>query len=768
MKKSPLALAVLVATSGVSGLVAGTAQAQQTPQKSFQLEEVVVTARRTEESMQDVPVAVSSFSTADMAAFNITQSEDIAAFTPGMYTQPPSANNLSGVVTNIRGQVQADTLMTLDPSVGWYVDDVYLARVTGTAGSLFDLDRIEVLKGPQGTLYGRNTTGGAIKVVTTKADPSEDLGGFVTGSTGDFGLKKYGGAINIPIIDDVLALRVAALSDKLDDGYGSVTLNRSAVAGLYPGNKWIDIQTHKEDAGTRDNSLFRANLAWNATDQLRTNLMYEYTDFDGTAILINPIDAPAVGYTAPKDLYDGGQVNALQQAWARSQIFSATVEYDFSASLRTKFIYAYRDLNSSFMSDVDGTPLPLNYFLEPFEQNSQQNSYEWQLAGDAFETRLQWLAGLYYFEESGKDFSNSNGAQSVRGGQLGGTYNGTIDQNESSSVFANLVYQLTDTISLSGGARYTEDTKPVFVNAEASFIGGATQCRFNDTAPNANLENCTWHQSDDYDHVSWTAAVDWTVYEDVLLYVKSSNSFRSGGQNLRGLGVAEVADSVGNVSTIDTNKPFDEETATDVELGMKAQFFDNKVQLNAAAYHIWYDDLQTSELLNTNKGLTTFVTNTSNAEYDGLELEATWVVTERFMLNGTANFFEYDFDDNADYAQLTPDKEFTLRANYLIPLSMGSIVLDANYSYRGEFLPNSSASKQDLKNAPGFTVDDVSLVGARAAFEMDNGLTLAVWGRNLTDEEYTLAPLVLSVPASLQAAGVAAPRSYGVDLTYNF
>jgi iron complex outermembrane recepter protein len=770
MKKSPLAVAVLVASSGLSGLATTMVHAQQSPQKSFTLEEVIVTARKTEESLQDIPVAVSSFSTEDLNAYNITETEGIAAFTPGMFTEPPAANNLSGVKTTIRGQVQADTLSTLDPSVGWYVDDVYLARVTGTAGSLFDLERVEVLKGPQGTLYGRNTTGGAVKVVTTKADPSDEMNGYVTASAGNFGLQKYGGALNVPIIKDVLGIRVAALSDKLTDGFGSVTVNRSAVADLYPGNKWIDIQTHDEDAGERDNQLFRGHLTWNASDKFRTHLMYEYTDFYANAILINLVDAPAVGYVAPKDIYDGGQVNNLQESWARSKVFSATVEYDINDSITTKFIYGYRDLNSTFMSDVDGSPAPLNYFLQKFEQNSQQDSYEWQIAGNAFDTKLQWLAGLYYFEESGIDFSNSNGASSLQSsGVTGGTYNGTIDQNESKSVFANLVYQLTDTISVSGGARYTEDTKPVSVNAEQTFVTGATACRFDvGTAPNANPENCTWNQSDDYDHVSWTAAVDWAVHEDVLLYVKSSNSFRSGGQNLRGLGLAQVEDGSGNVTTINTNAPFDEETATDVELGLKGQFFDNKVQVNAAAYHIWYDDLQRSLLLDTAKGLTTFVDNTSDAEFDGLELEATWVVTENFMLNGTANWFEYDFDDNADYAFSTPDKEFTARANYLIPLSMGTVVMDVNYSYRGEFLPNSSASKQDLEKAKGFKVEDVSLVGARAAFEMDNGFTFAVWGKNLTDEEYTLSGLVLSLPANLIAGGVAAPRSYGADLTYRF
>src|SRR5690606_6573615 len=123
--------------------------------------------------------------------------------------------------TTIRGQVQTDSIGTVDPSVGWYIDDVYLARTTGTVASMFDLERVEVLKGPQGTLYGRNTTGGAIKLITTKADTSGELGGYVTAGISNLGANKVGGAVNIPLVEDVLAVRLVALSDQIDDGYGS-------------------------------------------------------------------------------------------------------------------------------------------------------------------------------------------------------------------------------------------------------------------------------------------------------------------------------------------------------------------------------------------------------------------------------------------------------------------------------------------------------------------------------------------------------------------
>src|SRR5690606_18496393 len=185
--------------------------------QGFTLEEVVVTARKREESLQDVPVAVSTFNASDFNAYNMVDTKAIAAYTPGVHIETNAAGNLSSAMTTIRGQVQTDTLATLDPSVGWYLNDVYLARTPGTVASLFDLERVEVLKGPQGTLYGRNTTGGAVKVVTAKADAADGVTGFVEGGLGNFGKQKYGGAVNLPIVPDVAAVRLSFLSDENKD-----------------------------------------------------------------------------------------------------------------------------------------------------------------------------------------------------------------------------------------------------------------------------------------------------------------------------------------------------------------------------------------------------------------------------------------------------------------------------------------------------------------------------------------------------------------------
>lgn len=731
--------------------------------QGFALEEIVVTARKKEETMQDIPVAVSSFGAEDLNAYNMTQTQELAAFTPSLFIEPNAANNLSSAKTTIRGQVQADTLMTLDPSVGWYIDDVYLARTAGTQTSMFDLQRVEILKGPQGTLYGRNTTGGAIKLITTKADPSTGVTGFVNAGIGNFGAWKVGGAVNLPIIEDKLAVRVTAQTDQVDDGFGEMNIEQNSIAGLYPGNEVLNAPSETRDAGQKDQELQRINATYNVTDDLTLMASFEKNEFYANALLANYVTQTG------GDFYEKS-ANMLQEVWTDAETGSLTAEYDINDNLTTKLVYGWRSMETAVLSDVDGSTLPLNYFLKPLEQEADQISLEWQIGGSAMEDKFDWLTGLYYFEEEGKDFSTSNGIGDLLGrGMLYGTYNATIERNISRSAFFNGTLHLTDTVNFTGGLRYTRDTKPVSVNAEVGFMDGSTACRFDETsAPNADVSTCTWGDSTSYEYMSWTAGFDWMINDDLLSYIKHSSASRAGGQNLRGLGLVDTDVNGNPIAPINTFDAFDPETVKDIELGMKGQFLDNTLQVNAAYFHMWYDDVQTSALLPTDAGLTTFVANTSAAQYDGVEVEVKWVVTDNFMLQGTLGKLDWRYADSQDFTSGAPDLEYTLRANYLVPMSWADLILDLNYSYRGEFIPNASVDRSVLE-ASDAMVDSVDLIGARATFDMSSlGLSVALWGTNLTDEEYTLSPLVLSTAAKLYAMGVGAPRTFGVEATYSF
>ncbi len=225
---TPLCLAIAAASSTFLTHVTDVNAA------GFVLEEVVVTARKKEETLQDVPVAVTSMSADDLVALNLSQTSELGSFTPGLYIEQAPAQGGSTSKVTLRGQVQTDSLITLDPSVGWYIDDVYLARAYGTTNSMFDLTQVEVLKGPQGTLYGRNTTGGTIKLNTTKADPFGEVDGFLSSTYGNYDTRRYGGAINLPIIQDKLAIRLAALIDQKNDGHGVAVVKKRDESSPLP------------------------------------------------------------------------------------------------------------------------------------------------------------------------------------------------------------------------------------------------------------------------------------------------------------------------------------------------------------------------------------------------------------------------------------------------------------------------------------------------------------------------------------------------------
>ncbi|QQD17354.1 TonB-dependent receptor [Spongiibacter nanhainus] len=765
LKLSRIASAVAVAVAGTAG-----AQVPVLAQ-GFAIEEVVVTARKKEETLQDVPVAVTSMSSEDLKALNLSDTQDLGSFSPGVHIEPAPGQGGSIAKVTIRGQVQTDNLITLDPSVGWYIDDVYLARAYGTANSLFDVSRIEVLKGPQGTLYGRNTTGGAIKILTEKADPMAELNGYVTAGVGNYNSRKVGGAINVPVIPNVLAVRVVAQKDERKDGFGEITVY----------DRFTQSPTGEtEDVGTRDNEVYRVGVTYHPTDALRLMFTYEQNKSYMTMASRNRSHQP--GFTGDEptppgyfplqrssgDFYDSA-ANYGNYSDADADTLALTLEYDISNNLQTKLVYGNRDVDTAYMSDVDGTGAPVSQFSFPFEQVAEQDSIEWQLSGLAFDGFLDWIAGLYYFEEDGFDLSRSGGLSTY---QNGVDYNYSLGEaeNKSQSAFVSGTFMLSETVNATLGVRVTEDEKAFFSQQYAVPLGGpdpgpsTAACRIDsgNPPPNADFNQCTWSDSETYEFISWTASVDWRFDEDVMAYAKTASSSRSGGQNARGLDQA-------------TSEPFEEETATDIEIGVKSELFDNSVKLNAAYYHTFYEDTQQTNLVNTPSGLITQVVNAGDADIDGIEVDAQWVITPNWMLTVTAGYLDWSFDKpdtgTTPILPSAPEFEGTARLNYFLPTAIGDWTMDLNVSSRSKMLGNISSGQAGIDAFPAATTESVTLFGARAQLDVkDTNLNVSFWVRNLTDEEYSTTGLNLFFPGSLAIANqpLGEPRTFGLDLTYNF
>lgn len=782
MKKKLLA-SMIGSVIGLSATLPGAVYAE-----GFTLEEVIVTSRKQEESMQDIPLAITSFDADDMTQLNVTKTQDLASFTPGLFITPAIGQSGTVATSTLRGQVQTDTIISLDPSVGWYIDDVYLARAAGTNTSMYDLERVEVLKGPQGTLFGRNTTGGAIRLITKKAEPSEGVTGFVEAGVGNYEQEKIGFGVNVPIIDDQLAIRLTALSDEVNEGFQDITIYEGSNP-LSP--SFLQPTGETAEGGTSDNELYRLGVTWEGIDNLRVLANYEYNKTNLTMAQKNKSTEPGFAGDAPtlptvfplqpttSDFYDVA-VNLAPYGLSETNTASLTVEYELNDDLTAKFVYGYRHLLSEFDADPDATAVPVSQFIFPFTQNARQNSAELQVAGYSFDEALTWVAGVYWFEESGEDFSRSGSLSGFGTGQLYNFSKSKADANESQSAFFQGTYDITHALSVTAGIRYTEDTKPIEVTSYGVGFAGtplasnlvdldgdgtpetATACRFDPDAPNANYDDCTWSETESYDFVSWTLGVDWEVQEDILLYAKAASSSRAGGQNIRGLDAA-------------TTQPFDVEEATDIEFGMKGVFLDRSLQVNMAYYHTFYEDIQQSSLINHPTGLITVLNNEEGGDIDGLEIDAKWIVSENLQILASANFIEWSLDKNSSGGEpilpATPTREYTLRANYFLPVDYGDWLFDINASYRNEVPGNCSSGQYCLDNFDAATSDDLLLVGARVGLDVgDTGLNVSLWGRNLTDEEYSTPGLQLFFPGSLAISNqtLGSPRTYGVEAKYSF
>ena len=481
----PLATAVLCATvEPVAGQTPGELEvAAQTPGG---LEEVTVTARRFEESLQETPVAVSAFGEEALEARAITNLEDIGRYVPNMQFFPNGIAGGSSGQPFIRGVGQFDFMITTDPGVAIYLDGVYLARSLGNLLDLVDVERIEVLRGPQGTLYGKNTIGGAINVVSRRPGNETELFGEVR--VGDYDRVDARASVSLPLIEDRLAVRLAA-STKNADGYGERLLTG-------------------DDMGDDDSTAFQAVVDWQPTDALDVTLAFDRTDVDQAFAVshteeINPA-APLQGlYNALVAPYDSRyitddpyQSNATGLNSNEQDIWGASLTLSWQlGDLTLKSITGYRDQEQQFGTDPDGSPETIVDELDSTDQN--QFSEELQLSGTSFGDRLRWVTGLYYFEEDAEGLMDVTllpgifaaleglpgpfvplapgvtcppppGVPLPCAGGAGNPLNTIFDltrlitleqQTESFAAYGQASYQLTDPLSVTAGVRYTKEDK---------------------------------------------------------------------------------------------------------------------------------------------------------------------------------------------------------------------------------------------------------------------------------------------------------------------
>jgi len=737
------------------------------------LEEIVVTATKRATGLQDTPIAITAVSAAKLEKQNVDNISEIASFTPNLTfdTTAPVSGLSSGAIVFIRGVGQTDFQLTTDPGVGTYVDGVYASRSAGGVLDVLDLERVEVLRGPQGTLFGRNTIGGAISLISKRPDSEFSGNGSVTvGSRDRF---DFAGSVNIPL-SDTLRTRISA-SIRNQDGYVEGQLddrdlgdiNRDsirAVAEWEPTDSFIATlaldagQVKEQNAASR---LVGISVALPAVDpagnpippsNVATDFIFN-RDTGGVDVVPRPNIPGAPTLTFLQDIgpdgpgaFVGPQFLAgdLDQTFATGP--NGTELDNFGGSLTLEYktdfadfksITAYRDTSGQFARDADGSPFAVTH-TNNFDYDHEQFSQELQVTGDT--GALKWVLGGYYFNETGNDILTVTLPL-----LFGNVNNFTFVDNESIAAYAQGTYAVTEELSVTGGVRYTNDDKTYSVpeggaqilNGPAAVFGPAgTAAPF--FAPGDNSES--------FDDVSYKIGVDYNFGGGTLVYGSFATGFKSGGFNTRYL-VPLFANP-----GLDPNNPFaggllppvsfDEETLESFEVGLKWQGFGNRIRTNIAAFTSNYDDIQLVVFENG----APLTQNAGDARIRGIEAELTAIVKDGLELSVATGFTdaEYTSVNALDPAvntntQVLIDNElpntpkFTLSAalDYVKPFNNGyEALFHVDWTHK-------SSIENDAQNSIFLSEGVTDVFNASIGFSWNDGqYSLTGFVDNFTDERF--------------------------------
>jgi len=764
------------------------------------LGDIVVTARRTSENLQSVPVAITAFSGAQLQQQSARAVSDIALLTPGLQINY-STNTPAGAIFTIRGQTVQDPISNQDPSVGVYVDGLYWARAYGANAELLDVSGVQVLKGPQGTLFGRNTTGGAI-LLTTNDPNTDEVSGLISASYGRFDYRAVTGVINLPLVEDKLAVRVAGQVIKRD-GY-----IRDINNGVMLGNL--------------NSYTFRSKLLFNPTETLsivasgewyRSKTLNEpqrlvyasptspsaisaVTEVDGlaaaTALGCFSAGVGAACQARASALFDdsiarnqgnNADLNTIPRSYVRTQTYSATatLETFFGA---IKAIGGYRKVRSFALNDGDGSRFQLSDrgpglgFPGNFGNDATLAQYSGELVatGKAFADRLDFAAGLYYFHESGNDGSVARSLAAIT--PTGRVFHGYIS-NDSQSAFGQATYRITDALSITGGLRYSIDDRRL-TSSNGVFPAPGPPTPANTICVIAPICPATRHNS--FTGVSYTGSIDYKISDGVLAYVKTAKGYRSGGQNLR------MTNAAGFI-------PFRPENDYSYEGGLKTQFFNNRLRVNVAGYYTILKDIQRTITIVSPGAIATVITNAGQADFYGGEFEASAALPGGFRLDGTlgythpkyVKFVDNGFDRSRDAFYGVPKWTASISPSWTGDLDFGKLLLRADFSYQSDmnvspvaFYTDPAGVLRDAQNGRAISSVDAAgylrgatdqahwLVNARAAVTvMDDMVDLAIWSKNLTNKRDYVAAFALP-SLGFAAAGRREPRTFGVTAAVKF
>lgn len=615
------------------------------------VQDIVVTAQFRSTNLQDTPLAITAISAEELASRSFSNIADVGKTAPSVTLRPASAGYGKSTQAYIRGIGQTDFNFALEPAVGFYVDDVYHASLFGTSFDLLDLERVEILRGPQGTLFGKNSIGGAVRLISKK--PANSYEASIEGTYGSYERIDVRGMVNVPVVNELLALRLSFASKERTGYVDQVDFACAYPAesiGPAPHSKKLisTVSTHGNSCkvGTLGGERVRAGraaLRFTPSSDIEINLTGEIIRdsseaaadslvyINGSApVLVNYnnntllpnfgvkyddrfIKDPFVSFAVFENTTFNRKVPSLNTV--NSESYSADLSWDITDNIQFKSITAYQRFNGRFVQNADNSPLPiaLTDNIAGFKQFTQ----EFRFVGTAFDGKLDWATGVFAFD----------GESTLGGGGYLSIPNIGFDQNESTeasnrSAFAHGTFHLTDALSLTGGARYTEESKSYrfdrikVLDGADFFPGGAF------ISPKSK-----------FDRIDWKLGFDYKLANNAMFYGQFSTGFKGGGINPRPFSPAAAV-------------PFGPETLNAYEAGIKTDLFSRKVRFNLAAYHSDYSNLQLSANgIDNNGAPSIIVANAGRAKVSGVEVEIQVRPAAGLQIDMSGSYMDFQIKD---------------------------------------------------------------------------------------------------------------------------
>lgn len=750
---------------------------------SQQLEEVLVTAERRSRSIQDVPLSVAAIGGSDVRMGKITDLNDIAFKVPGVTF---NEFNVGEPRIYIRGIGNSSDSAASDQAVGFFLDEVYIGRTGGIGFDLFDLERIEVLRGPQGTLYGKNTNGGAINIVTQR--PSQENNARLSFSAGNYDMTNFKGLVNGGLTDSISGKLVGQYQQR--DGYGDNVITDGEIATLGDlsnsrliGNS-IGASGGGDELDDAESYSVRGQLLFELSDTM--NLLvggdYSKNKTNGTCRHLKNLDEAVQGLgtfwalgMSDKYMNDSRNCSTQFNTDQEREIKGTMARFEWDLGWADFMsLSAYRESDYDFVDDLTGIPLidlaapsppgvplppgswtPPENVINGVDESASQFSQEFRLTGDY--NNVDWVAGAFYLDEDvdrkEEYYTQYNTLLQGAFGLAGiGDVLFTQDNNtESLAFYGQADWHVTEQWTLTYGVRWSEDKKDITQNAIdlLNTTSGATGVPLILPEFEAPVK-----ADDSWSDTTNKFSVSYNPTDDIMIYATYSEGFKSGAFPSQA-NLPEVAGT-----------SVDPENVTNYEGGVKSSWWNNRIQFNVSYYDMDYDDLQVFEL---SSRLLLVLTN-AQAETKGVDLDFNILLMDDLMLSTSYNWSDAEYTDFIDVngndvsgndMVYAPNQAFTVDMDYRMDMeSSGALDFNVSYNWKDDYYTSVSNAEKTRQKAVG-------MLGASIRWSDSEDLwSASIWGKNLRDEEQIASRIV--DPTAITSESYMAPRTYGVTVSRNF